>query len=26
MKQGLAAAEELTRDVLAGYRLPLEQA
>ena len=26
MKQGLAAAEELTHDVLTGYRLPLEQA
>lgn len=26
MKQGLAAAEELTHDVLTGYRLPLDQA
>jgi hypothetical protein len=26
MKQGLAAAEELTHDVLAGYKLPLDQA
>jgi hypothetical protein len=26
MKQGLAAAEELTHDVLANYRLPLDQA
>jgi len=26
MKQGLAAAEELTHDVLAGYKLPFDQA
>jgi hypothetical protein len=26
MKQGLAAAEELTHDVLTGYKLPLDQA
>jgi hypothetical protein len=26
MKQGLAAAEELTHEVLTGYRLPLDQA
>ena len=26
MKQGLAAAEELTHDVLTGYRLPLDEA